>query len=176
MKNPRGALTGWEGRLCMLRETPFPENLTVDCRRAASQPGLARIGSQGVAEPPDDSAWETAAEYFIWLPPDLDRSRYLLRVDYLGDILHFYDHEELILDDFFNGDSVNLSLSLIPANQNGVTIRILPLHKDAPILLPDRDALFKDKDVICDLRSVKLIHRQLEYPDPASVIFHPPIK
>lgn len=162
-----------EGNLCMLRETPLGETLTVDLRRPASPPGLPRIGSKGVAEPPDDSAWEVAGEYFIPLPVQLDRSRYLLRVDYIGDILRFYSREQLILDDFYHGDSVDLALSLIPENQDGVTVRVLPLHKDAPIFVPDRDVLFKDRDFVCDLLSAKLVKRQLEYPDPALLVFDP---
>lgn len=161
------------GKLCMLHETSLEEQPVVHLRRPPSSPRLPRMGSQGVAEAPDHSAWETAAEYFIQLPPHQDRNRYLLRVDYRGDILRFYSDDKLILDDFYNGDSADLLLSLIPAHVNGVTIRILPLHKDAPILIPDRDILFKDQDVICDLQSARLIERRLENPDPASLIFDP---
>lgn len=162
-----------EGKLCMLGETPLPKGPIVEVRRPASPPPLPRIGSQGVAEAPDDSAWETAAEYFIQLPPALDRRRCLLRVEYLGDVLRFYHDQQLILDDFYNGDSADLALSLIPENVNGITIRILPLRKDAPIFLPDRDLVFKNRDVVCDLLSVNLITQQVEHPDPASLIFSP---
>jgi hypothetical protein len=74
------------------------------------------------------------------LPAGLDVSAApLLRLRYTGDVARVRVGAHLVLDDFFNGDALELNLvrhAAALAAGDELTVEILPLRADAPILLP----------------------------------------
>jgi hypothetical protein len=94
-----------------------------------------------VAVAPTDADFSTAAVWRIELPAELDLATLpLLRIHYVGDVARIRVGERLVLDDFFNGDVVDLDLSRVAAELAAgasITVEILPLRPDAPIFLPE---------------------------------------
>lgn len=133
--------------------------------RAASIAPAIRTGAQGVAEAPPASAYASAAEFVVRIPADIDRADTLLRIEYVGDVLRCLCHDELLLDDFYNGDSADFALSLLPEHATELTIQILPLRQDAPILMPAGSAQFDKDNQACELKSVTLLKRHVSYVD-----------
>lgn len=97
--------------------------------------------SPPVAVAPTDADFAAAAAWRIGLPADVDLvATPLLRLRYVGDVARVRIGTRLVLDDFFNGDTLDLDLSrhaAALAAGHEITIEILPLRPDAPILLPE---------------------------------------
>ncbi len=93
-----------------------------------------------VAVAPTDADFTAAASWRIELPLGLDPDATpLLRIAYIGDVLRVRLDDQLVLDDFFNGDAVELDLTrhaTALASGAALTVEILPLRTDSPILLP----------------------------------------
>ncbi len=94
-----------------------------------------------VALAPTDPDFAAAASWRVELPAKLDPTRpALLRLRYVGDVLRLKVGDRFVFDDFYNGDSVEFDLSRHAAELAAgapVTVEILPLRVDAPILLPE---------------------------------------
>ena len=63
-----------------------------------------------------------------------------LRIHYTGDVARVLLDGKVVLDDFYNGQPLELPLKRFTAKLAAgaqLTVEILPLRKDAPILLPD---------------------------------------
>ncbi len=103
----------------------------------ASPAQPARLGPQGVATPPEDSAFEQAESWQISLAPGaLDGLHDLfLMVDYQGDQGRAYLGATLAADDFYGGRPWELSLRRWMSDilAEGLTLRFLPLAPGAPI-------------------------------------------
>ncbi len=145
------------GRVRGGRMVRIEEEVDVRCTRVASEARPIRIGPLGVAEAPAASAYASAAEYVIRIPPRLDRANTIVRIEYIGDVLRFLSNDELLLDDFYNGDAADFALSRLPSHMNELTIQILPLRSDAPILLLARDAKAGTSNQTCELKSATLL-------------------
>jgi len=94
-----------------------------------------------VAVAPLDADFAAAAAWRLIFPPGLDLAATpLLRLHYTGDVARIRVGEHLVLDDFFNGDALELDLTRHATALNAgttLTVEVLPLQADAPILLPD---------------------------------------
>ena len=120
-------------------QAPVPVAVSLEKRQEAGPLRQIRTGARGVAERPDDEAFENAAEWKLSLRlPDtpLDRDIYL-SIPYTGDAARIYLDGKLLTDNFYNGKPMLLGLKrYAPAIYTGeLTIRILPFQQGAPIYL-----------------------------------------
>ena len=83
-----------------------------------------------------------------------------LRLHYTGDAARVLLDGQLVLDDFYNGQPLDLPLRRLAARLAAgaqLTVEILPLRKDAPILLPDSAwPRFGSRASIAELSKVEL--------------------
>jgi hypothetical protein len=121
---------------------PEPPPLELVPLRAAGPARDIPLGwtTPPVAVAPVDADFAAAAAWHIVLPAGLDVSAApLLRLRYTGDVARVRVGAHLVLDDFFNGDALELNLvrhAAALAAGDELTVEILPLRADAPILLP----------------------------------------
>ena len=111
--------------------------------RPAGPPRVIPFGwtTPAVAVAPTDADFASAAAWRIELPAAVDfAAAPLLRIRYVGDVARVRIGDRLVLDDFYNGDELELDLSRhaeeLSASAN-INVEILPLTPDAPILLPE---------------------------------------
>ena len=94
-----------------------------------------------VAVAPVDADFAAAAAWRVALPAGFDPAATpLLRLRYTGDVARVSLGGRLVLDDFFNGDVLELDLRRHAdelAAGAEITVEILPLRPDAPIHLPE---------------------------------------
>ncbi len=114
-----------------------------------------------VATAPTDADFAGAAAWRVELPTVTDEpGRCLLRIRYAGDVARIRIGQKLIIDDFFNGDRLELDLapySSALAAGDPLTIELLPLRPDAPILLPTGTRPAAGSPPIARLDSVRLV-------------------
>lgn len=98
-------------------------------------------GVQGRASAPADKHFDTlAAEYRVEVPADLPPGT-LLRLHWTGDVGRAYVGEALVADQFFSGRVWDIGPDRLPADAlraEGLRLRILPLHADAPVYVPEQ--------------------------------------
>ena len=103
------------------------------------------LGPLGVAQAPTEHDFEQAAVWQIELPESLwsrlddpDISDIFLRIHYAGDAARLYAGERLLDDQFYYGAPWEIGLRRFRSAAEGqaLTLRILPLRRDAPIYLP----------------------------------------
>jgi hypothetical protein len=98
------------------------------------------IGPAGVAQPPDEDAYAAAETWLVTVPTSAMDGRHevLLVVDYIGDCARASLGGQLVDDHFYYGLPWEIGLSRFdPALlQDGLTLRFIPLRRDAPIYLP----------------------------------------
>lgn len=133
---PDGAFTRY------ILPVPQREEVAVKVQplRDAGPPRVIPIGARGVAVSPTDADFDQAAVWRITLPPETDPSRrLLLRIHYTGDVARAYVGETLLTDNFYNGSPFDIGLSRYgrEALEQGITLKILPLRKGAPIHMLD---------------------------------------
>ena len=116
---------------------------------------------QGMAMQPEDADFAQAAVWRVKLPAGVDAGRDLrLRVRYTGDVIRAYHGDQLLTDDFYSSRPLEIGLRRYgPAvYQDGVTLKILPLRRDAPIYLPVNSNLkFDDTHTALTLDGVDVI-------------------
>jgi beta-galactosidase len=96
-----------------------------------------------VAMAPVDRDFEQAARWRLPIPPEAamaDGSEWVLELDYVGDVLRIAAKGELWMDDFYNGQRVEVPLRELAASHGcsletlpGLELSILPLQPSAPI-------------------------------------------
>jgi beta-galactosidase len=128
----------------------------------AAGPGRAiSMGSQKVAEAPGDADFAAAAVWRVKFPEGLDPARdLLLRLHYTGDVARLYLGDRLLTDNFYNGNVFDLGLRRFApeVRQQELLLKILPLRKDAPILLPaDAGPKFGDAESAVVLARAEVI-------------------
>ena len=110
----------------------------------------------GVAQAPDASDLPNAAKWSIVIPGNsLDGlSELYLRICYQGDVARFSAGPKLLLDDFYNGQDLDIGLRrfLDTTRSNSFELSILPLRKDAPVYFETPD----DPDFSVGGQTVKL--------------------
>jgi beta-galactosidase len=116
-----------------------------------------------VATAPLDPDFEKAAVWRIHLPAGLDLSLDpIMRLHYVGDVARVNLNGKMIMDDFYNGNALEIGLQRYgPGILNGdLEIAILPLRNDAPIYMakPARPD-FGNADSVAALQSIEIIPR-----------------
>jgi hypothetical protein len=111
--------------------------------RAAGPAPEPVTGVQGRAGAPSDKYVDTvAAEYRVDVPDDLPPGT-LLRLHWTGDVGRAYVGDTLVADQFFSGRVWDIGLDRLPADAlraDGLRLRLLPLHPDAPVYVPEQVA------------------------------------
>jgi beta-galactosidase len=93
---------------------------------------------QGVARVPSEAVWKNAACWSIAISPDaLDGlSELYLQVSYGGDVARLSAGNELLDDNFYNGQPWSVGLGrFLGSNKHSFEISVLPLRSDAPVYL-----------------------------------------
>ncbi|HXR32334.1 MAG TPA: beta-galactosidase [Verrucomicrobiae bacterium] len=116
----------------------------------------------GVAQVPDDAAFDRAAKWRLRLPqePLQGLSDLCLKIEYVGDVARLQNASHLLADDFFNGLPWTIGLRrFLDAHAVGdLTLEILPLRKDAPIFLEDKyRPTFAGRDQLFRLDKITLV-------------------
>jgi beta-galactosidase len=146
---------------------------TVTKVRAASARGAWQYGPKLSWRPtpiplaPDDTDFEHAASWRIEIPsiPNVPYlSNVLLKIDYQGDVGRLYRGNDLIEDNFWNGESWTVGLKETTPNWRSskpvFDLRILPLPKGYPMFLENAAALHFNTSGFADtLGSVQLVPR-----------------
>ena len=111
---------------------------------------------------PPDSEFDKAAQWSITIPQNFltGVSNVFLQVQYTGDVARISSHGRLLDDDFYNGKTWSIGLRRFAdaIRQGPLDLSILPLRKDAPIYLEDRDRPdFGAQSQMDKLRTLKLV-------------------
>jgi beta-galactosidase len=140
---------------------PLPEKslqLEITRIRASASARQVRIGPQGVATPPEESAFAEAETWQVRLPLDTfeGMGEVFLTVEYHGDIARAYLGDRLIADDFYSGRpwGIGLRRFLPQVLEAGLTLKVLPLHPQAPIYIQPE---FKADPSTELIRSIRLV-------------------
>jgi beta-galactosidase len=137
-------LTGQQYGLFTRYSVDLPEGVYgVEAERvqAAGPAAPVGLGSQGVATPPEEDAYQAGEIWKINLPPEAasGTQETFLRIAYTGDAARLYLGEQLLADNFYNGEVWEIGLKRF-AGQNlerGLSLHLVPLRRDAPIYLSE---------------------------------------
>jgi len=135
-----GAPEGLFRRFAVAKPRPAAVKVTLESVRAAGPPRVVAKGRQGVAEAPADPDFDRAAVWRVTFKERPEEKRDLrLRIHYVGDVARVTLGGRLLADDFWNGSPFELGLrALAPEVYSGeLLLKVLPLRKRAPILLPE---------------------------------------
>lgn len=139
------AKDGIFGKLPLAAVTAESFEVETKEERKAGPPREIRMGRAKVAAAPSDEDFAAAAVWSVKLPAGFDpeKTDALLRIRYKGDVARVKIGDKLAVDDFYNGDVLELGLKRHAAEirqAGGLTLEILPFRADAPIFLQDRPA------------------------------------
>jgi hypothetical protein len=122
--------------------------------------GPVKMG-QHVALAPTDADFDQAGEWRIAVPENALKSlsNLFLRIQYVGDVGRLSSGGQLLDDNFYNGSVWEVGLKPFGdvALGRGLTLKIYPLRKGAPVYLP-RDAWppFPPSGEVAQIRSASL--------------------
>jgi hypothetical protein len=142
------------------RVVPLPSIQKVQDARGLRR---IRIGSRGVAAAPDDAAFEDAAVWLVKLPDHLDLDLDpILRIVYVGDVARVTLDGRLLIDDFFNGSSLEIGLARYGHKilEGRLEIAILPLPRDAPIYFSDPGLAIQGQGLPAQIKDIRLVYRR----------------
>ena len=123
---------------------PEPRTVPVVYRRlvAAGPARAAPLGSQGVAQAPEEVDFERAETWEVRLPPDClaNGGEILLKIDYVGDVGRAYLGGKLVADHFYFGRPWEIGLKRFAPEvlEQGLVLKFLPLSQAAPVYLDTR--------------------------------------
>jgi hypothetical protein len=111
---------------------------------------------------PVDADFDAAAVWQVTIPKNVldGAGEVLLNIDYTGDVARAYIGDRFIEDDFYTGQPWHLGLQRFAPEvlEKGLTLKILPLRKDAPVSLePQAVPTFDPKGEALDLRAITAI-------------------
>lgn len=138
-----------------------PSDLKIEISKIHDETKLREIknGSKGVAEAPNDIDFQNSADWKITIPKEYKTKNLLLRIKYLGDVARLYLGNELLTDNFYNGNAFEIGINrLLPEiYEKDLILKVLPLQKNAPIYLADEaKPNFNGENSICKIESVTL--------------------
>lgn len=142
-------------------EKPSPVTIAASPLRTPGPLRAIALGwtTPAVAVAPSAPDFNAAAAWLLVLPAELDRrAAPVLRLHYTGDVLRLRLDDQLLIDDFYNGDVVEFDLSRLAGSlrvEIALTVEILPLTPDAPLLLP---AGLRPSAPVARLDRAELIH------------------
>ncbi|MES2777376.1 MAG: beta-galactosidase [Bacteroidota bacterium] len=145
--------------------TPKPAPLKLSLTKVADAGTLREIkmGKQKVAESPKDSSFSEAGVWKMMLPQNSDRNRDVyLKLLYTGDVARAYANNHLLTDNFYNGKPFEIGLKRFSDEvySKGITLKILPFQKDAPIYLQENARLdFSGMNSILSLPNFELYEK-----------------
>jgi len=85
-----------------------------------------------------ESAWGGAAEWALHIPATAANRHVVLQIHYVADAARIYSGARLVDDNYFNGDSLDLALWRIPAEDWGyLRLKILPMADKLLKRLPE---------------------------------------
>lgn len=131
-----GIFQAWDSNLSIDQAIPKP---TVTVTTETRNPAPVRVGppSRPVALEPQDEAFANAPSWTIHLPKPInhDLGRAFLSITYEGDVARIYTGARLDNDNFYKGTPWELGLWRYTPEElsEGLTLKILPLRKDAPV-------------------------------------------
>jgi hypothetical protein len=118
-----------------------PRKIMAECQliRPATPARPVNTDAKDVAFAPDDAAFDGAGLWQVRVPKDALNGVHelFLRIDYVGDIGRAHLGDRLISDDYYFGRVWEIGLRRFAPEvlKKGLTLKILPLRKDAPIYL-----------------------------------------
>lgn len=120
--------------------TPIPP-LDFYQTRIAAPARSASLDLGGMMRMPVDADFDKAAVYHLDIPAAAfkQNSELFLKVHYVGDVARLYLNGKLIADNFYNGSTWEIGLKRFASPallKQGLELKILPLHKDYPIMIP----------------------------------------
>ncbi|MDR1010516.1 MAG: beta-galactosidase [Opitutaceae bacterium] len=127
-----------------------------------------------VAASPLDADFAAAAVWEITLPAGVWKhaTEPLLRIHYTGDVARVLLDGKVILDDFYNGQPLDVPLARFARELDAgarLAVEILPLRKDAPIMLPNSaHPRFGARASIVELGKVEIVQTFLHILTPAA--------
>ncbi|MGN6368596.1 MAG: beta-galactosidase [Phycisphaerae bacterium] len=118
--------------------------------------------NKAATEPTDaDFAGEEPAVWKIAFADKMGEGRkLLLRVHYVGDVARLYLGDKLLTDNFYNGTAFDLDLTHLGSEvwEKGLTLKILPLQKGAPVYIQKGDLPdFGGKESVVGVKSVEVV-------------------
>lgn len=133
-----------EGGFTRYAIQPAPRTVSVAYRRLgpAGPSRVVPLGSQGVAQAPEESDFERAETWEVRLPPDClaNGGEILLKIDYVGDAGRAYLGGKLVADHFYFGRPWEIGLKRFAPEvlEQGLVLKFLPLSQAAPVYLDSR--------------------------------------
>ena len=117
---------------------------------------------RAVAVQPTDADFAGAATWSIALPESTgaENDRALLRVHYRGDVARLYAGDRLLTDNFYKGTPFEFGLWRLTADERkaGLTLKVLPLRRDAPIYFPrEAKPKFDAKGEALELEKIEIV-------------------
>ena len=97
------------------------------CLKGAGTPPPVAIGPNGVAMPPEEGAWNAAAEYEV----PFECGDAILEIAYEGDMARLYADGKLVQDDFWKGRPIRYALRRLPPGTKSLVLKVLPWASDA---------------------------------------------
>ncbi len=118
-----------------------------------------KLDDKNVPLEPADADFDRAGIWQVSVAKDALKNAHelFLRVDYAGDVGRAYLSGRLIDDDFYFGRTWEIGLQRFApvVLEKGITLKILPLRKDAPIYIPkDRLPAFDESGEAHQVRSI----------------------
>ena len=92
------------------------------CLKPAGIPPPIAIGPNGVATPPEESAWDAAAEDEV----PVGHSDAIIEISYEGDMARLYADGKLVQDDFWKGRPIRYALRRLPPGTKSLVLKVLP--------------------------------------------------
>jgi beta-galactosidase len=120
------------------------------------------MGSQKVAAEPSDSDFDNAAAWTIQVPQVAGiATKPLLRINYVGDVARVYIGDKLVLDDFYHAKPLDVALWRYSKEDlaKGLTVKILPLQKGAPIYMAKWPTM--DGTNVAKIESVDMLEERM---------------
>jgi hypothetical protein len=138
-------LDGVFGRVAAAKQPTVYFEVKVEQVRQAGQPREIALGRNRVAAAPGEEDFYAAAVWKLRLPEEFDPAACdaLVRIHYRGDVARVKIGDTFVLDDFYNGQPLEIALGRFASElrrSRELTLEILPLRADAPIYLSDKPA------------------------------------
>ncbi len=115
---------------------PVTSNVALTKKQDAGSLRTITLGIAKAAEEPKDEDFDQAAVWTFDMPKtQAANQRALLTVNYKGDVARLYDGNKFLDDNFYNGRPFLYDLNRLPSSTKELSLKILPLQKDAPIYI-----------------------------------------
>ncbi len=130
--------------------------------RAANLTGAAKLLSR---QPHQwtHADWRNAALWRISIPPADRGSHLILRIHYLGNVLHVRSGGKLLVDDFYHGKPLDVPLwRIAPTNRGRVDIQLMPLYPHFRVIMPPQvDIRFSGAQPLCQVSGVTVLRQRI---------------